>query len=293
MRVPKLATEIIDFIKTQTKKMNQMQFALESNIQHLINLFQDLKDIDNNVDKSNKLENEFGSLIKGNLSDFQSKISSAVGFWNSLEKITGTYQFDDVFKNLSNRIAKNKDCFVNIGRKYIKRPSKPKGAIEPAKSISTQDWSKIATEISQNENIDNVLTKIQVYVSKLNAAILSQRINDLRNHINDITEEEIKNFRKRWLEEKLSVEQYISHLRNEREKQSPSKRIRRPSLQKKKLREERKQQLQNFDEYQAYLEADERTLNRMKRSGKYHLKKKKMKRRITKEKDQNGDDENE
>lgn len=283
-----MSSELSRTVKQYIKELNQIQFNWGNNITRLQEKLENLaeNDLDNN-----KLQTSHEDLVeftKEQLLLFDDKTSKFLAFWSKLDDLTGALRFDDCFGSL-NLLDLNAVKLRELGSTFLKTPCKPKGEISPVKAIFSENWSEIAREAAGNNAIENIVNRVQEYISEVLESEVKNKIESLKTDIPDISMEEIDRFREKWIDKEITYDQYVSNLRRKKEEAQPRHSVRRPSLEKKKLRKEREKQLKSFDGYEAYMNADDRTLKRMKRSGKYHLKKKKMRRRIKKDEKEGSD----
>jgi hypothetical protein len=189
-------------------------------------------------------------------------------FWEVIRNTVSGVQVKDIFTRILNskkKISKNLSLIgINLLRSRISRPIH----VTIPTSISRTEWDDILDVLKQDENYQKIFHQIQ---DLFNQNLRNQTELELKKILNQhptLTKEEKEEFRTQFRKTGLSIDQFFKKKKRNQGISTSSRKI--------TTKEESKI---DFDGYQAYLEADERELARMKRTGDYSVRKRGKKRK--------------
>jgi len=199
-----------------------------------------------------------------NLTILSQNSEKIIEFWTIIYNLMGGMRF----KQFENWILTNngnlKIDLTAIGLKILRsKPTKIHNSNPPQMSLSEDQWLDLLDLLKNDILFLESVQKMKEYRTNANDERISNEIQvDLEKYPN-LTEAQKKSYKKIYQKTGLSIEEFIhSHI-------TPSKTV---ACHMEKSSESAKDN-SDFDNYYTYLEANERELARMKRTGEYSVRK--------------------
>ncbi|MBD3353200.1 MAG: hypothetical protein GF364_17100 [Candidatus Lokiarchaeota archaeon] len=281
-----MESKIARIIDKNNETLNSLLFESDSIIKAIDSRTGQIEDREN---RSKLQFKDVKARVNLNLHKFSDIIDYLVEFWGDLKDITGGAKYKETVKKLTSIKNEIQTKIKQFGALFInKHTTKIAGNYQIPRSIANESWLQISEEIRDNTQFQEVIENIEEYTKDYYNTLLDKELEKVKRDYPQLDEIILEDFKDKFLESQISFEDYFDSVKTKLE--TEKKRKKGPKTLEEEEYEEKLRKIQeDFDNYEAYMNADERTLRRMKRKGIYNLNTKKQKRRIRRPK--NSDDE--
>ena len=255
---------------TKQKSVRHILEVLNKNKQDLLVLQDQIsKQMKDNSDSILSLGIDFPEDSE-NLEQFVASCNILIDFWGDIHNLTGGLRFQEVIQTLVGSDKKLRVDLNKIGISLLRsNQAKPHSGTPPISSIQEESWLELVSLLRLDSKFIEAAKSVRSLQKKRDEIQTSQELQAIFSNYSSITPEDKDEFSKEYHKTRLSIEEFLKT-------KYPEQHIA-PSVKTKKT--EKKDPKSDFDNYSTYVEADERELARMKRTGNYSVRKRGKKRK--------------
>ncbi|TFG20654.1 MAG: hypothetical protein EU530_02470 [Promethearchaeota archaeon] len=258
MTVPQSYREILEFLNKSKLELLLIQEKIAQK-NHQISDNSNFSEIRPNFQNTNK-----------KMDEITHSCDNLIDFWRIIYNLTGGLKIQEVMKKLLDSRENLTNGLKTTGINILKsNQAKPLLGVAPLKSISEQSWMELL-DILQS---DPGLVESARILRKFQNSHIEKRITEelravLKNHVN-ISDTDKNEYIEAYKKTRVPIEEFLKSKYPDEKATSNLTPSRSKEIEEKS----------NFDGYRAYLEADEREIARMKRTGEYSNRKRGKKRK--------------
>jgi hypothetical protein len=263
------------------EQFNSMLFSLDSSIKENSTEFSELKhnfpeDLFDETTKNINLG--YDTIINDQMENIKGTISNIIDFWKKFRDFSLGLEYTELFhkiKSSKNLIMKN---LKNYGLSFLdsnKSPVQVIKAVNPVKSIENLNWINICENLRKNQRFLELKDPLNNYIRNYLDKKFNEEIKNAKLKYGNLSKDDVTDYRNEFYKSRLNFDEFW--IKNKK----PSKMIENNSELPSIIDIANKKQTEKtigFDNYEAYLNSDDRQLARMKRAGIYNLEKKKNRR---------------
>ena len=260
MTLPQSIQQILEFL--QKSKMNLLVHNEE-----IINNYDTYHDLEN----SSKIESYFTKSLK-----FLDKITESsdilIDFWEIIRTLMGGLRIQKVKESLvdpkGNLLVDVKSLGINLLGSHL---AKPFLGISPLESLLENSWYELLSLLQGDSNFIDSAKKLKSIQNQIKEKQITQKIlSFLRTHPT-LSEEDKEEFTIQYRKTQISIQEFLKQ-------KYPDQKV---PVSKPKITGKVESE-PDFDNYKMYLEANEREIARMRRTGEYSVRKRGKKRKRSK-----------
>ena len=269
--------ELNEFLTETIKILNVLSVKRNSSLEKIKNSYKKITgELSSNFSEetTSDIKESIDSFIKFISVDFGDLLDPLLNFWSNIQN----FLMGKEGRVLMNKL-KSSDYLISqnlkkIGlRFYGEKPSHSVYNLQILKSIKSEDWEETFSKIQWNKVFLQVCFKVQNFIKITNKNQLIKEIASAKLKYPDLSEEEIIEFERKFFDEKISYDEFRVH-RTQKSRISFKMNSKNDFFEKDE-KQEPSEDL-NFDNYDLYFQSDSREIERMKRLGKYGIKRKKI-----------------
>jgi hypothetical protein len=191
-------------------------------------------------------------------------------FWRTINDMSGGLQSQVVIDKLRVLMDTQQKFMRNLGISILKsNKSRPYMGGSFITSLNEQSWFELCSMLKSDENFLNAAIAMKNFHNELSKQQLTQELQQILKQHPKLSDSDKKEFSDLYVKSRIPIEEFI-------QKKYPDNSI--PPTRLSSAREPIDSQ-EDFDGYKAYMQADDRELARMKRTGKYSAHKRGKKRK--------------
>lgn len=253
-------SKINDVLNDYTKNLNHFIFDLDLFID---NVLEKSMNIDKESDGLYKIEQIFQREYKEESLIFRSKIEVLIDYLNNIKQIFGGIRYSDILDLLSSNKDLIKTRLKELGLFFMKNNlSKIPQNKELLRAITNEIWLEIISELRNNENYNATVNKSTQFFNKYLEEQANAQIKKALIRYPQLSQDDLNKFKIEFKKSRISIEDYIkSNLKFEKKEEIKTN--------SQLIIEDEPEQIINVEEVMSeYLNADDRLLARIKRTGK-------------------------
>ncbi len=206
----------------------------------------------------------------GNLEEIIQSCDYLIDFWTIIHTMSGGLRVREVLNKLQNLKALFSTALKSIGLNFLRtNQARPISSIVPLRSIDEEFWSDLMTLLHSDQIYIRSAQKMRILQRNNLEQIVNDELKEILKPYPYLSEDDKNAYRNAYRETRISIDDYFKT-------KSPDQKTTKKIIPKKPPSDE---QPSDFDDYQVYLQADERELARMKRTGEYSVRKRGKKRK--------------
>ena len=269
--------ELNEFLTDTIKILNVLSVRRNSSLEKIKNSYGKITgELSSNFSEetSSDIKESIDSFIKFLSVDFEDLLDPLLNFWSNIQNFLMGKEGRVLINKLKSSDYLIPQNLKKIGlRFYGEKPSHSVYNLNILKSIRPEDWEETFSKIQSDKNFLRVCVKVQNFIEFTNKNQLIKEIASAKLKYPDLSEGEIIEFEKKFFDEKISYDEFRLH--STQKSRISIKKTSKNDFVEKDEKQESSEDL-NFDNYDLYFQSDSREIERMKRLGKYGIKRKKI-----------------
>ena len=216
---------------------------------------------------------EIRSHIKKTFKDIDEITQSCdtiIDFWRNIHNLTGGLRIQEVMKRFLDSRGNLTTNLKSLGIDLLKtKQAKPFIGAAPLSSINEQSWLELLSLLQSDTGFVESARLLREIQNKNREKRITEELQLILKIHPDISNDDKKEFKEEYIKTGISIEEFL------KSKYPDMKTSTKPYLSS----SDKVENKSDFDGYKAYMEADEREIARMKRTGEYSTRKRGKKRK--------------